>query len=58
MLQVIHTIANKLLPNLDLPAVRGNSRLKTLWKGKGSKLDPSKYRGLSSGLRAYIQDSH
>ena len=27
----------------------GNSRLKTLWKGKGSKSDPSKYRGISIG---------
>ena len=42
-------MANKLWSNLDIPAVWGNSRLKTLWKGKGSKSDPSKYRGLSSG---------
>ena len=27
----------------------GNSRLKTLWKGKGMKKDPSKHRGLSIG---------
>ena len=33
--------------NLDLPDTLGNSRLKTLWKEKGSKKDPSKYRGLS-----------
>ena len=49
MLQAIHRIANNLWPNLDLPAVWGNSKLKTLWKGKRSKLDPSKYRGLSIG---------
>ena len=36
MLQVIHAIANNQWLNLDLPAVCGNYRLKTLWKGKGS----------------------
>ena len=35
--------------NLDIPLAWSNSRLKTLWKGKGSKKDPSKYRGLSIG---------
>ncbi|XP_066914954.1 uncharacterized protein [Clytia hemisphaerica] len=35
--------------NLDIPSAWGNSRLKTLWKGKGSKKDPTKYRGLSIG---------
>ena len=34
MLQAIHRIANNLRSNLGLPAVWGNSRLKTLWKGK------------------------
>jgi len=43
----IHRMANNLWTNLDLHNVWGNSRLKTLWKGKGSKSDPSKYRGLS-----------
>ena len=27
----------------------GNSRLKTLWKGKESKSDPSTYRGFRTG---------
>ena len=35
--------------NLDIPSSWGNSRLKTLWKGKGSKKDATKYRGLSIG---------
>ena len=34
---------------VDLPNSWGNSRLKTLWKGKGSKKDPAKYRGISIG---------
>ena len=42
-------MANNLWSNLNIPAVGGNSRLQTLWKGKGSKSDPSKYRGLSIG---------
>ena len=50
MLQVIHRMANNLWSNLDILAAWGNSRLKTLWTGKGSKLDPSKYRGLSIGF--------
>ena len=49
MLTVIHRMASNLWENLDMPAAWGNSRLKTLWKGKGSKSDPSKYRGLSIG---------
>ena len=49
MLQVIDRMANNLWSNLDIPAVWGNSRLKTLWKRKGSKSDPSKYRGVSIG---------
>ena len=52
MLQVIHRIANNLWSDRDIPAVCGNSRLKTLWKGKGSKSDPSKNRGLSNSLEA------
>ena len=49
MLQVVHRMANNLWSNLDILAVWGNSRLKTLWTGKGSKSDPGKYRGLSIG---------
>ena len=40
-------IAKNLSSNLNTPVIWGNSKLKTLWKGKGSKSDPSKYRGLS-----------
>ena len=43
MLHVIHRMVNNLWSNLDLSAVYGNSRLKTLWKGKGSTSDRSKY---------------
>ena len=49
MLQVIHKLAENLWSNLDLPTAWGNSKLKTLWKGKGSKSDPTKYRGISIG---------
>ena len=49
MLNVIHRMTLNLWENLDVPSAWGNSRLKTLWKGKGSKKDPSKYRGLSIG---------
>ena len=49
MFQVTCRMANSLRSNLDLLAVQGNYRLKTLWKGKGSTTDPSKYRGLSIG---------
>ena len=49
MLQVIHRMITNLWSTMDLPTTWGNSRLKTLWKGKGSKSDPSKYRGLSIG---------
>ena len=49
MLQVIHRMLKKLWSNFNFPAVWGNYRLKTLWKGKGSKSDPSKNRGLSIG---------
>ena len=37
MLQVIHRMTDNLWNNMDLPESWGNSRLKTLWKGKGSK---------------------
>ena len=47
MLQVIHRMTTKLWGDLDLPNDWGNSLLRTLWKGKGSKKDPEKYRGLS-----------
>ena len=49
MLEVMQRAARNLWSTLDLPASWGNSRLKTLWKGKGSKSDPSKYRGISIG---------
>ena len=49
MLEVIHRIVNNLWNNYDLPKSWGQSSLRTLWKGKGSKKDPSKYRGLSIG---------
>jgi len=42
--------------NLDIPSAWGNSRLKTLWKGKGSKKDPSKYRGLSNEQNGFRQN--
>ena len=41
------------MENLDLPDRWGNSRLKSLLKEKGSKNDPSKYRGLSLGSTVY-----
>ena len=47
MLQLIHRMANNLCSKLDFPVVWGNSRLKTLWKGKESKSDPSEFRGFS-----------
>lgn len=49
MLEVIQQMTLNLWENLDIAPDWGNSRLKTLWKGKGSKKDPSKYRGLSIG---------
>ena len=49
MLQVIDRMANNLWSNLDIPVVWEDSRLKTLWKGKGPKSDPSQYRGFSIG---------
>jgi hypothetical protein len=42
-------MTTNLWDNLDMPTAWENSRLKTIWKGKGSKNDPSKYRGLSIG---------
>ena len=49
LLEVIHRMTSNLWSNLDIPDSWGNSRLKTLWKGKGSKSDPAKYRGISIG---------
>ena len=49
MLQVVHRMTTNLWDNLDLPMTWGNSLLKTLWKGKGSKKDPVMYRGISIG---------
>ena len=40
-------MANNLWSNLNIPVVWRNSRIKTLWKEKGSKSAPRKYRGLS-----------
>ena len=47
--RILHQISLNVWNNLDIPDSWGNSRLKTLWKKKGSKNDPSKYRGLSIG---------
>ena len=49
MIQVVQRIMTNLWENLDLPVSWGNSRLTTIWKGKGSKSDPTKYRGISIG---------
>ena len=49
MLEVIHRITDNLWSGQDLPNMWGQSLLRTLWKGKGSQKDPSKYRGLSIG---------
>ena len=49
LLEVIHRMTSNLWSNLDIPDSWGNSRLKILWKGKGSKSDPAKYRGISIG---------
>ena len=49
MLQVIQRMTSNLWENLDVPHAWGNSRIQALWKGKGSKKDPGKYRGLSIG---------
>ena len=47
--EIIHRITSNLWENLDVPESWGNSRLKTISKNKGSKNDPSKYRGRSIG---------
>ena len=49
MLQVIHRMSTNLWENLDVPTAWGNSRLQAIWKKKGSKKDPKKYRGISIG---------
>ena len=49
MIQVIQKISTNLWNEFDLPNNWGNSLLRTLWKGKGSKKDASKYRGISIG---------
>ena len=49
MLDVIHRMTTNLWGKMDIPDAWGNSHLKTLWKGKGSKKDPKKHRGLSIG---------
>ena len=53
MFQAIRGIASNLWSILDLPVVWGNFKLKTLWKGKGAQLVPSKYKGLSIGSTVY-----
>uniref|UniRef100_A0A7M5VDY0 Reverse transcriptase domain-containing protein n=1 Tax=Clytia hemisphaerica TaxID=252671 RepID=A0A7M5VDY0_9CNID len=47
--RILHKISLNVWNELNIPGSWGNSRLKTLWKKKGSKSDPSKYRGLSIG---------
>ncbi len=49
MLKVIHRMTTQLWAEIDIPSAWANSRLKTLWKGKGKKKDPVKQRGLSIG---------
>ena len=49
LINAIHQMTLNVWNNLDIPPAWGNSRLQTLWKGKGSKKDPTKYRGLSIG---------
>ena len=49
LLEVIHRMTSNLWSNLDIADSWGNSRLKTLWKGKESKSDPVKYRGINIG---------
>ena len=49
MLQVIHRMSANLWHDLDVPTPWGNSRLQAIWKKKGSKKDPTKYRGISIG---------
>ena len=49
MLEVIHRMTTNLWETMDIADAWGNSRLKTLWKGKGSKKDPKNHRGLSIG---------
>ena len=49
MLQVIHRMSTNLWRDLDVPTAWGNSRLQAIWKKKGSKKDPKKYRGISIG---------
>ena len=46
LITAIHQMTLNVWENLDIPIAWGNSPLKTLWKGKGSKKDLSKYRGL------------
>ena len=49
MQEVLHRMTTRLWNEIDIPDAWGNSRLKSLWKGKGSKKDPTKQRGLSIG---------
>ena len=49
MIEALHRMTRNLWEEMDIPTAWGNSRLKTLWKGKGSKKDPQKHRGLSIG---------
>ena len=49
MLKIIHRMTTQLWTEIDIPSAWENSRLKTLWKGKGKKKEPAKHRGLSIG---------
>ena len=52
MLQVINRMTTNLWAEIDVPSAWGNSRLKTLWKGKGKKSDPAKHLCLRIGSTA------
>ena len=49
MIEVLHCMMGKLWREMDIATAWGNSRLKNLWKGKGSKKNPKNHRGLSIG---------
>ena len=46
-LNEVYVVMAEIWTNRRLPADWGISRITTLWKNKGKKSDPSKYRGLS-----------
>ena len=49
LLQNLHALLCKVWNDVDPPPAWANSKLQALWKGKGSKKDASKYRGLAIG---------